>query len=216
MRYLFMVVATALFAFALWLVYRKVKSDTRKIPPLSTLKPHITDEAEDDPDAGTPQIMPAPPNSLVLLQRKEYVLSREMVARAIQRATGLSVAEFDSTSSNPPAARWAAPPMDAICPFMIRGMLFTLTSIQSPYEKDRDWYVEDETPPELLSAWQRHRAWLSIDGVAMESAQGDDEDPLRILGRLAAELADDFTLAVLRPSHRHAVAFDPEVRTMLR
>jgi uncharacterized protein YegJ (DUF2314 family) len=148
-----------------------------------------------------------PPVSLVLLQRDAVYLTRDTLAAAIKRATGLTIAHEARGD-----AYWAAPPMPSIFPLMLRGNLYAVTVVQEPYTSDRDWYVDDDTPPELLSAWQKHRAWLSVDVIAAKGAA----DPMDFIGRLTAELTDEDTLAVVHPAARHAVAFDPEVRSMLR
>jgi hypothetical protein len=152
-----------------------------------------------------------PPTSLVLLSRTARPLSREMVGEAVRRAWGVEELSDDEAGE----AHWVFGQTEQLCTVSVRGTVFTVVSIGEPYKQDRDWYVGDGTAGELLSAWQQHRAWVSVDlafpGPLVELSAALDQ-----IGKLAAELADEETVAVVRPATRHVVVWDEEVRRLLR
>jgi hypothetical protein len=152
-----------------------------------------------------------PPTSLVLLSRTARPLSREMVGEAVRRAWGVEELSDDEGAE----AHWVFGQTEQLCTVSVRGTVFTVVSIGEPYKQDRDWYVGDGTAGELLSAWQQHRAWVSVDlafpGPLVELSAALDQ-----IGKLVAELADEETVAVVRPASRHVVVWDEEVRRLLR
>jgi hypothetical protein len=152
-----------------------------------------------------------PPTSLVLLSRGARPLSRELVAEAARRAWGVEEISDDESES----AHWVFGQTEQLVTLSVEGSVFTVVSLPEAYKMDRDWYISDETPAELLSVWQQHHAWLSVD-VAALGRLVTVQVALDQIGKLMAELADDQTLAVVRPAARHAVLFDEEVRQLLR
>ncbi len=152
-----------------------------------------------------------PPTSLVLLSAAPHPLSRELVATAIRHAWGVEALSDDETAES----HWVFGQTEQLCTVSFKGTLFTIVSLAEPYKQDRDWYVGDDTPPELLSAWQKHRAWISID-LAFPGPLMELTAALDLIGKLAAELAGEDVLAVVRPATRHVIVFDEEVRRLLR
>jgi uncharacterized protein YegJ (DUF2314 family) len=153
-------------------------------------------------------------------------LAEDAVADAVEKAWGArpthNVEDEISFIENPTAVMTSV---------QIRGNIFAILSIPEPYTLDRDWYVRDETPPELLTAWQQHRAWLSVDLVAA-APDSRSEDLYGLIGKLLAELVPEASaadegggvggddgaggLAIFRPGKRHAIGYDDETRTLLR
>ncbi|HVX83782.1 MAG TPA: hypothetical protein VH253_03115 [Phycisphaerae bacterium] len=152
-----------------------------------------------------------PPTSLVLLSRTARPLSRELVGEAVRRAWGVEELSEDENDD----AHWVFGQTEQLATLSVEGTVFTVVSLAEPYKNDREWYVSEETGGELLDAWRQHRAWVSVD-VAALGHMVTVNDALDRVGKLAAELADGQTLAVVRPAARHAVVFDEELRQLLR
>ncbi len=213
MEYFFLLLAAICFLAAVWLLYWRVRSAGRaRATPLRPAAEPDKADAEPKSPPAEPAGEPIHPSvALVLLQKRPLSLDREFIAQCVKRATGLEIEEEREGAE----VFWAMPPTDVVCPVMIKGHLYVIAAAAKRYTSDRDWYVEDETPEEMLSAWQKHRAWISIELAAPAPGRAGSE-PLELIGKLAAEIADEETLAIVHPAERHAVAFDPEVRTMLR
>jgi len=213
--FLFMLVAALLLAAAVWLVVKRVKAAGSDGLLETGRKIRGPEPAEDDSEEPVAEKTSKdksrePPISLVLLQRHKITMTREILSARVQHAFGVVLGDEPGCD-----AFWAAPPMPSIFPMVVRQNLYAITVVQDPYTSDRDWYVDDDSEQGMVSAWQKHRAWLSIDLIASRGGS-DAASPMEFIGKLAGELVDDDTLAVVHPAVRHAVAYDPEVRTMLR
>lgn len=191
-----------LFAFFWYAVKRRVMTRARR-------EVGLPEEGAEAARAGRKTRLP--PASLVLLSRQARALSREVVGAAVRKAWGVEELSDEETAES----HWVFGQTEQLCTMSVRGTVYTVVSLPEPYKQDRDWYVEDGTAAETLSAWQQHRAWVSVDmvvpGTMVDLAQVMDE-----IGKLVAELADEDTLAVVRPATRHAVVFDREVQQLLR
>jgi hypothetical protein len=191
-----------LFAFFWYAVKRRVMTRARQEVGLPA------EGAEAARAAGKTRL---PPTSLVLLSREARPLSRELVGAAVRRAWGVEELSDEETAES----HWVFGQTEQLCTVSVKGTVYTVVSLLETYKQDRDWYVGDETAEELVSAWQQHRAWVSVDlafpGPMMELAAALDQ-----IGKLVAELADEETVAVVRPASRHVVVWDEEVRRLLR
>jgi uncharacterized protein YegJ (DUF2314 family) len=209
----FIFLAAAFFLAACWMLYRRAREAGRDgpLPAGVEYEAHAPEasgrEERASAQAGEPGF---PPVSLVLLQESCSPLDPGRIAECVERVTGLEIADDEEAE-----AFWAAPPTERACPVMVRGHLYAIVSMPAPYAVDRDWYVDDDTPEEMLAIWQRHRAWILIELVSPAPWRAGTA-PLEFIGKLAAELADDATIAVVHPAERCAAAFDPETRTLLR
>lgn len=213
MGYFFILLAVAFFLTAVWLLYRRAR-DAGKRAPSPAIPAFELHALEESSPQESPPAQPAepgyPPVSLVLLQESHTFLDPARIAECVERLTGVGIADDEDAE-----VFWAAPPTDKACPLMIKGHLYAIASVEAPYAMDRDWYVDDDTAEEMLAIWQRHRAWILIELVSPAPHRAGTA-PLEFIGKLAAELADDATIAVVHPAERCAVAFDPETRTLLR
>jgi hypothetical protein len=191
-----------LFAFFWYAVKRRVMTRARQEVGLPA------EGAEAARAAGKTRL---PPTSLVLLSREARPLSRELVGAAVRRAWGVEELSDEETAES----HWVFGQTEQLCTVSVKGTVYTVVSLLETYKQDRDWYVGDETAGELVSAWQQHRAWVSVDlafpGPMMELAAALDQ-----IGKLVAELADGETVAVVRPATRHVVVWDEKVRRLLR
>jgi uncharacterized protein YegJ (DUF2314 family) len=151
-----------------------------------------------------------PPTSLTVLLREPVALDEETVADAVERAWGVRPSHNEEE-----AVSFVQNPTAVITSVQVKGNVFAIISMPEPYAHDRDWYVRDETPSELITAWQQHRGWLSVD-LVLGAREARSEDVYGYIGKLVAALVDDEGLAVFRPGKRHAIVYDAETRTLLR
>lgn len=154
-----------------------------------------------------------PPTSLALLLGEPILLGQELLDDVFRWACGAV-----PTHNPEDVIAYVGLPTATLATVQVRGLVLAILSLAEPYTHDRDWYVHDETPADMLSAWQTHRGWLSVDLVYAPAEAASDEI-YQLIGKVIAEIANASPqppLVVFRPGKRHAIIYDEETLTLLR
>lgn len=161
---------------------------------------------------------PAPPMvSLVLLLKQPRYLEAKVLAEILRSAWGMtfSTAEPDNDASDTGAAQpWIVGESPV---FMVN----TGTSMFIVHNHAKLYFDEvDDLASRVPELRQRtilleHRAWLSVDAMAVEG-EAETASAYAKISRALAEFADDSVLGLYQPATNRLTAWEPALETRLR
>lgn len=150
-----------------------------------------------------------PPVSFVWLLDEPKVLDQATVQRLVEQALGVS---FPADEENPERFVVGEPPAIVV---KLDSHMLLINQLPVPYLDNSQKAAESIDELRLRQAVMEHTAWVSAD--LLGEYEGElFEEGCRLIGKVAAALADHHCLALYVPHAESMVPFDAELPDKLR
>ena len=131
--------------------------------------------------------------SLVLLQREPKYLEEVVLTKIVESAWG-----GDYSSKDEDSVQFVIGETPMLVVSSPEGM-FMVHNHAKPYWDNHEVIAEDIEELRLQKAVANHQAWVSVDAMGTDESALSEEELYSQVAKLIVELADENTLAVVRP-----------------
>ncbi|MCM2373252.1 DUF2314 domain-containing protein [Aporhodopirellula aestuarii] len=200
-RYLIYCLAFAQFTYECWSGLRQMRDHH---------EPEQTDETSDD-ESDKPMI------SLVLLQRQQKYLEDMILAKLVEATWGGDYSHGDGEDDDSDEHEGDGFVVGENPLFIIKAPtgMYLVHNLDAPYWDNKDEVVEAIGELRLRKAVEDHTAWLAVDLLTPGDEEPDMNEAYLLVAKLLVALADEDTLAVVRPESMDINVWSEEVADRL-